>query len=204
MSILRRKTSHLDDAALAELWTNALAEATSVEHPHLEACAECRLRAASFAQWMTDLRTDAIDEATQGLTAERLAAQQAQIFRRLEAAEHPARVITFPKISAADSRPSPVRRWVAAAVAASFVAGLGLGQVLDLRHWSEAPATFPADRVAAGDRATSGMGAVPASATINEELTLLELEEAGTPRYEVLRAYDTFTPRAADFVQASR
>jgi len=41
-------------------------------------------------------------------------------------------------------------------------------------------------------------------ATLNEELTLLELEEAGTPRYEVLRAYDTFTPRAADYVQTPR
>ena len=44
MSILRR-TSHLDDAAFAELWTNALADGTTIaDQPHLQECAECRLR----------------------------------------------------------------------------------------------------------------------------------------------------------------
>jgi hypothetical protein len=196
-------TSHLDDAALAELWTNALADGEPpAEHPHLLACAECRLRFTSFRHWMDDIRMDATLEAEAELTAERLAAQQAQIFRRLEAAERPARVITFPKLRPAAMRPSPVRRWVAAAAAASFIAGVGLGQVLDLRHWSSGPANFPSDRMASN---TAGRGsapvALPAVATLNEEMTLLELEEAATPRYEVLRAYDTFTPRAADFVR---
>ena len=202
MSILRRMTSHLDDAALAELWTNALADGTpDAGHPHLKACAECRLRFTSFSNWMDDIRADAVADAEAGLTAERLAAQQAQITRRLEALERPARVITFPKFAAPGTPRSPVRRWIAAAAAASFVAGVGLGQILDLRHWSSAPSTFPADRVTASAGRGSGPAAVPAMATLNEELTLLELEEAATPQYEVLRAYDTFTPRAADFVQ---
>jgi hypothetical protein len=120
VSIIRRMTSHLDDAALAELWTNALAGgSTPPDHPHLQACAECRVRFTSFSSWMTGIRDDAIAEAELGLTADRLAAQHAQIFRRIEAAERPARVITFPKYSAGDNRPSPVRRWVAAATAAS-------------------------------------------------------------------------------------
>ena len=197
MSILSRMTSHLDDAALAELWTNALADGeTPSVHPHLQACAECRLRYTSFSNWLTDLRLEATEEAEAGLTPERLAAQQAQIFRRLEAAERPARVITFPALPASPARPSPVRRWIAAAAAAGLIAGIGLGQLLDLRQWSGGPSTFPADRIAVN----AGRGAVPAMATINDETTLLELEEAGIPRYEVLRAYDTFTPRAADYV----
>lgn len=198
-------TSHLDDAALAELWTNALADGgTPAGHPHLQECAECRLRATSFANWMSDLRREANDEAECGLTADRLAAQQAQIFRRLEAAERPARVITFPAVPVADAKPSPVRRWMAAAAAASFIAGLGLGAMLDLRHWSSGPATFPSEQVAGNSSRGAGPMAVPAVATLNDEITLLELEEAATPRYEVLRAYDTFTPRAADFVQPPR
>jgi hypothetical protein len=206
VSILSQMTSHLDDAALAELWTNAIADGTApAGHPHLQGCAECRLRYTSFSNWMSDLRTEAIEEAEVGLTPDRLAAQQAQIFRRLEAAERPARVITFPAVPASGARPSPVRRWIAAAAAASFIAGVGLGAMLDLRHWSSGPATFPSEQIAGNNgRGAGGPMAVPALATLNDETTLLELEEAATPQYEVLRAYDTFTPRAADFVQPPR
>jgi hypothetical protein len=193
-------TSHLDDAAFAELWTNALAEGHEVAaHPHLQACAECRIRFASFAQWMADLRADAVAEADEVISAERLTAQQAQIFRRLEATERPARVIAFPKHSDSATRRSPIHRWVAAAAAAGLVAGMALGQIFDLRHKSPAPTS-----VVRTDRAdppsTQGRPAVlPAS--LNEDATLADVEAAANPRYEALRAYDTFTPRAADFVQ---
>jgi hypothetical protein len=202
VSILRRMTSHLDDAAFAEMWTNALAEGHDVTtHPHLQVCAECRVRFASFSQWMTDIRVDAIDEADEQMPAERLAAQQAQIFRRLEAAERPARVIAFPKSSDGAMRRTPVHRWVAAAAAAGLVAGLGLGQMFDLRHWSPSSA-----RVVRSERVEPSTAAVqprPAvlPASLNDEATLADLEAAATPRYEALRAYDTFTPRAADFIQ---
>jgi hypothetical protein len=45
---------------------------------------------------------------------------------------------------------------------------------------------------------------VPAVATVNEDADLEELEAASTPRYEALRAYDNFTPRAADSLQSYR
>jgi hypothetical protein len=202
VSILRRMTSHLDDAAFAELWTNALAEGHDITtHPHLQVCAECRVRFASFSQWMTDIRVDAIDEADEQIPAERLAAQQAQIFRRLEAAERPARVIAFPKSSDGAMRRTPVHRWVAAAAAAGLVAGLGLGQMFDLRHWSPSSA-----RVVRSERVEPATVAaqprpVVLPASLNDEATLADLEAAATPRYEALRAYDTFTPRAADFIQ---
>lgn len=198
-------TSHLDEAAFAELWTNALADGReTAEHPHLQACAECRLRFASFSRWLEDVRLDAVSEADEQITADRLAAQQAQIFRRLEAAERPARVIAFPRASETASRTSPVRRWIAVAAAASFIAGIALGQVLNVRSWSLAPSAVEVRRSAeppAGTPAGRGAAAVPAVATLNDEATLAELEDAATPRYEALRAYDTFTPRAADFVR---
>ena len=59
--------------------------------------------------------------------AERLAVQQAQIARRLEALERPPRVIPFPKAArAVISGHSHVRRWVTVAAAAGlFFAGIG-------------------------------------------------------------------------------
>ncbi|HJR60227.1 MAG TPA: hypothetical protein VJ813_12530 [Vicinamibacterales bacterium] len=195
-------TSHLDDAAFAELWTNALADGTApAANAHLQVCAECRLRFTSFSNWMDDLRLDALADADDALSPERLAAQQAHIFRRLEAAERPARVIAFPKLPAAAMRPSPVRRWIAAAAAAGLITGIGLGQMLDLRILTSGPSTFPADRVTATNPRPGVPAAVPALALLNEEAALVELEEVATPHYEALRAYDTFTPRAADFIQ---
>ena len=201
VSILRRMTSHLDDAAFAELWANALAEGREpADHSHLQACAECRLRFASFSAWMSGIRSDAAEDAAEALSSERLAAQQAVITRRLEALERPARVIAFPKSGDSAMRRSPMRRWVTAAAAAGLIAGMGLGQMLNIRLWSPQPTQVRAGRT---DTASipPARGPVPVVASISDETTLAELEEIATPRYEALRAYDTFTPRAADFVQ---
>jgi hypothetical protein len=195
---------HLDDTTFAELWANALADNTAPDdHAHLRACAECRLRFTSFSNWMEEVRFDAVSDADEAMSGDRLAAQQAQIFRRLEALERPARVIAFPTYQAGMMRPSPIRRWVLASAAAGLLVGVGLGQMLDLRHPSGAPSAFPADRVADVQPrpAAPERDIVPAMALVSDEATLAELEEAATPRYEALRAYDTFTPRAADFVQ---
>lgn len=203
MSILQRQTSHLDDAVFAELWTNALADGTApAGHPHLQGCAECRVRFASFSAWMDDLRTDAADEAHAALPPDRLAAQQAQIFRRLEAAERPARVIAFPNFRSGAMRPSPVRRWIAAAAAAGLITGIGLGQMVNFRQIGGSPSIDPIERRAqAPAPAPRGPVAVPALAVLNEDTVLEELEAYAMPRYEALRAYETFTPRAADFQQ---
>lgn len=203
MSILRRTTSHLDDAAFAELWTNAIADGQApAGHPHLQGCAECRLRLTSFSQWMEEVRTDALADADEELSAERLAAQQAQIFRRLEAAERPARVIAFPKHVEGLTRRSPVRRWIAAAAAAGLIAGIGLGQMLDLRHRTSGTIVSADIQPLPTAPPLSNIVAVPAVAIAGEEATLDEFEAIGTPRYDALRAYDTFTPRAADFLRS--
>lgn len=202
VSIIGRMTSqHLDDAVFAELWTNALAEGAPVAaHPHLRDCAECRLRCASFGTWLQQLRSEAVAEADEAIPAERLAAQQAVILRRLEAAERPARVIAFPKYPLEAPRPASGRRWIAGAAAAGLIAGLGLGQMVDLRHLSSEPTDLPADRVAEARLGAHGSAMVD----VSEEADLQELEAAAVPRYEALRAYDNFTPRAADFVTTSR
>ena len=199
MSILRR-TSHLDDAAFAELWTNALAEGKEpAGEAHLLECAECRVRFASFSNWMEEVRTDALAEANEVLSSERLASQQAQILRRIEAAERPARVIAFPKHAPGSVRHFPIRRWIAGAAAAGLITGVGLGQMLNFRG-NVSPA-FSDRIVDTTPRPQPGPTAVPAIATLSDEATLADFEEIATPRYEALRASDTFTPRAIDFVQ---
>ncbi len=213
MSILNRLTGrHLDDAALAAIWirTGAASEEASASQdatadPHLAECAECHVRFDAFASWMAEIRADARLEADEALPAERLAAQHAVILRRIEASERPARVIAFPKFPAGSAaRATPVRRWIAAAAVAGLLAGVGLGQLMDFRRLGSDPRAFPADRVVQQSRADTTARAVPASVSVSEETLLLELEAAATPRYEALRAYDTLTPRAADFLRTSR
>jgi hypothetical protein len=200
VSILNRSTGrHLDDAALAEVWTNAAADGSGAPRdPHLAGCAECRVRYASFEAWMAGIRSEAIEEADELFTPEKLKTQQAHILRRLEAADHPTRIIAFPKASVPASRPSPFRRWVAGAAAAGLIAGIGLGQMLNIGRI--APVSPPRDFVA---EAPIARGASPAviPASFNEETAMRELDEIAVPRYDALRAYDTFTPRAADYIQ---
>lgn len=141
---------HLDDGALAELWTGRLTQddtaAARSARSHLHACAECRARFDAFTTWLDDVRADALAEAEAALSPERLAAQQAQIARRLEAMDAPARVIAFPKFARPiAAQPSSRNRWIAGASAAGLVVGLGLGQLMNLPDGPAGPsaATVP-------------------------------------------------------------
>jgi hypothetical protein len=196
MSLLDRLrlSGHLNEAALAAIWTDG-----RPGHPHLDACGPCRVRFTELSAWLENLRVDAVTEADQHFSAERLSAQQAQIFRRLEAAERPARVIAFPRFTQPlTGRSSHASRWVAAAAAAGLIIGVGVGQMMDLRHsLTVAPATQA--------RAVSTPGPetrAPRVATLGstrDEAFLSELELSisrdGVPE---LRALDAFTPRAGD------
>jgi hypothetical protein len=123
---------HLDDAAFAEIWADTRAGDTAAAHhaeTHLRACADCRTRYSAFCGWLEGIRTDAIAEADEAFSAERLAIQQALVGRRLEALEHPGRVIAFPRFTRPTAaQPHGRQRWIAAAAAAGLVAGVGLGQ----------------------------------------------------------------------------
>ena len=111
MSLLERLgRGHLSDATLARLWTDEH-EIGSAPHPHLDACAPCRARYDALARWIDGVGDTLRDEADALLKPERLGAQQAQIVRRLEAIDRPARVLAFPNaaravISGHSHRPS--------------------------------------------------------------------------------------------------
>ena len=198
MSLLNRLrlSAHLDDAALAAIWTDG-----RPSHPHLSTCAACRARFAEFSAWLENMRVDAITEADEHFSAERLVAQQAQIFRRLEAAERPARVIAFPKFTQPlTSRSSHASRWIAAAAAAGLIVGVGVGQLMDLRHsLTVSNSAAVQTRVAnppAGVRRDSRVQTISGT---RDEAFLSELDASlSRPAVPELRALDAFTPRAGD------
>jgi hypothetical protein len=148
---------------------------------------------------METLRLDATTEADESFPPERLAIQHAQIFRRLEAAERPARVIAFPRFAQPlTSRTSHASRWIAAAAAAGLIVGVGVGQLMDLRHsLSRAtvesrgtPTTMAAQRL---DPRLSPVNVTRDEAFLSE--LDASLSRAAVPE---LRALDAFTPRASD------
>lgn len=211
MSILNRMIlhRHLDDAALAEIWTAAAASGESAADTHLVECADCAARYDRLCSWLEMVRTEALDEAEAAFPAERLAAQQAHILRRLEAAERPARVIAFPKFAQPLSqRPSIAHRWITVAAAAGLVIGVALGQWMDLRHRFAPKPTRTADVVAVNTTAptSSSEMRIQTASAISDEALLSELETSLTmhPSVGPLRAIDTLTPRSRDYVEQSR
>jgi len=210
---------HLDDNAIAELWSSRTAAGASAygttdsvafepmpldalaqnRTEHVDACSHCRARYEAFAEWLADTRADAISEADEIFSAERLGVQQSQIFRRLEALERPARVIAFPKHS-----PSPVenrrgpQRWIAAAAAAGLIVGLGAGELLDLGSLHR--------RAAAGADAAVTHNVLPSMQTASlssDDMLLYDTEAVSTsPRVEALQALDAMTPRVRDVEQS--
>jgi hypothetical protein len=201
VSILNRLrlTAHLDDAALTGLWTDAWATGVRQQHPHLEGCPACRARLAELSSWLETLRLDATAEADESFSPERLAAQHAQVFRRLEAAERPARVIAFPRFTQPlTSRTSHASRWIAAAAAAGLIVGVGVGQLMDLRHSLSTQSGTQA-RVAPVTMARGVDRRIQPVNVTRDEAFLTELD-ASLSRAAVpeLRAIDAFTPRAGD------
>jgi hypothetical protein len=192
----------LDDAELAAIWTDGATSGVRRPHPHLESCPTCRAHFAELSAWLESVRIDATAEADEHFSPERLVAQHASIFRRLEAAERPARVIAFPRFAQPlTSRTSHASRWIAAAAAAGLIVGVGVGQLMDLRH----PFTpQPAAQATAQARMTTptlpaaGIQLTPIADT-RDEAFLSELD-ASLSRAAVpeLRALDALTPRAGD------
>jgi hypothetical protein len=199
VSLLERLgRGHLSDRQFARLWTS------QETHPHLDACADCRARFAEFDGWLLGVGETLRADADDAFSAERLAVQQAQIARRLEALERPARVIAFPKAArAVISGNSHVRRWVTVAAAASLIAGFGLGQVVPLRT------VIKKQQAAAPSADFNGPKAVviakeltPASPSVNDDE--LFSEAFTTPKVKNLSALDDMTPHARDYVSRSK
>jgi hypothetical protein len=191
VSLLERLgRGHLTDHQFAHLWT------TGETHPHLAACAACRVRFDEFNLWIVGVGDALRDEADEAFPAARLAIQQAQIARRLETLERPTRVIPFPRAArAVISGNSHVRQWVTAAVAASLIAGFGLGQVMPLRNAIDrrvAPQQLTAPQAAKRAEEISN----PATASQNDDELLSDA--FARPRVGDLSALDDMTPHARD------
>jgi hypothetical protein len=196
VSILSRisRQGHLDDADLAAIWSDDESTGDPLgRNPHLAGCADCRARYVDFCAWLTDIRDDAIAEADVAFPGDRLAAQQSQILRRLEAMERPARVIAFPRlnrtVTAAHSRP---QRWVAAAAAAGLIVGIAAGQMLNLRQTFNQSDNFRPVAVH-GSSTPSSMQPVNVA---NDEM--LMYQAATRSDLPALESIDALTPRMRD------
>ena len=199
MSILNAlsRNPHLDDEQIVVVWTaRSVSEPAPQHDAHLAGCSHCRARYDAFSGWMQGLRTDALTEADEQFPPERLAAQQNQIFRRLEALERPARVIAFPRFTrpTAVARRGP-QRWIAAGVAAGLIMGLGAGQLLDFRRSMGRPDILPYRNIQPILGQARG-GIQPIS--LSSEDSFLYDSDAAAPRVEALQALDALTPRVRD------
>lgn len=201
MSLLERLgRGHLDDREFARLWT------TGGGHPHLEGCATCRGRFEEFDRWVMGLGDEFRAEADRAMTAERLSAQQTLIARRLEGLERPARVLAFPKAArAVISGHSHARRWVTVAAAAGLIAGIGLGQIVDLRRGIDparrpdaASHIVPTDTSARRDVGRTGM------ASVADVDLLLNPDALRKPHVNALGALEDLTPHARDLADRPR
>ena len=123
--------SHLTDDQLLEAYVRG-----GDEH-HLPSCRQCQARYDEVVRTLEHVREEAVSEADQAFTAERLHDQRDRILRRIERRDHPAEVLAFPHRSAiqpvSQRLLGPARRWVAAAAAAGLAAGMFLGFALDRR-----------------------------------------------------------------------
>jgi hypothetical protein len=199
VSLLERLgRGHLDDRAFARLWT------TGGGHPHLEGCATCRARFQEFDAWIMGVGDELRAEADDAFPAERLAVQQAQIARRLETLERPARVIAFPRAArAVISGHSHVRRWVTVAAAAGLIAGIGLGQlgqVMPLRSDMQPPSVASAPpQLTRPQTEARAKEFTPVTTALNDDEILSDAFVE--PRVSTLSALDEMTPHARDVVK---
>jgi hypothetical protein len=137
------------------------------------------------------------------LTPERLAAQQAQVMRRLEALERPARVIVFPRFARpVTSTQGRMQRWVAAAAAAGLVIGLAAGQFFDIRRAFTPMRPQPTNQNArlAPAQPPGRVSVVPVSASsVSDETLFFGADPArASEGLSTLRSIDDITPRARD------
>jgi hypothetical protein len=197
VSLLERlRHPHLSDQEFARLWT------AGAGHPHLDVCADCRARSVAFESWLLGVGDTLRAEADEAFPAERLALQQAQVARRLETLERPARVIAFPKAArAVISGNSHVRGWVTVAAAASLIAGFGLGQVIPLRTMMQqqtaaVPARFTGPVAATrANTLTQPAASLRTPSTDDDLLT----DDFASSRVRNLSALDDMTPHARDY-----
>jgi hypothetical protein len=183
------RQGHLSETALAE------ALLTGDRPAHLDRCDLCAERAVEFGRWLDQIKTVGVDAADAAFPPERLAIQQAQILRRLEQLDQPARVIAFPSQYRLEPQFAQGRRvaprWVGIAAAAGLALGVIGGQVTARMTMDDGSATAPTSR--GGLIQTPAGGAIPS-------LLDFDSDETTYP----LNVLDEMTPRQTDVVATSR
>jgi hypothetical protein len=180
------RSGHLSEEALAEVCM------TGTRPAHLDRCDVCADRVRDLGRWLEDVRALALTEADAAFPPERLAAQQAQILRRLEQVDRPARVIAFPAqphYGALEGGAHGIRpAWVGFAAAAGLVLGLVGGQI-SARMTAPRPAPAVATVPVAAPLSAS-VSYDPPSASLND------LDEYDRPSIDSAKALDDMTPHA--------
>lgn len=179
-ALLRR--GHLSDRNLVEAWQSGN------RPPHLDRCEICLTRVVELTRWLDDVRDAAVQEADAAFPPERLAAQQAQIFRRLEHLDHPARLLAFPGSQAAGGNDDGNRHrrlwpaWVAAGVtgvAAGLVLGVFADRVVNLETAKRQAAQVSASEAARmASQSDDEAMLIDADFTRPHVVTLASLDEA--------------------------
>jgi anti-sigma factor RsiW len=189
-----RRSAHLSDDRLIEVWIDRTA--TAAEDAHLSACDECRARRLRLELMFTEISGAAEAEADAAFPDERLAAQRTRILHRIEQDGRPARVIAFPAAGGPEVRPlrtRPAARWIAAAAAAGLAIGLLAGH---LAH--DLPTMGRPSRAAVIAPAAAARPATPrpVNAVLNDEEFLGEIEFAiEGPHLAVLQPLHDLTPQ---------
>jgi hypothetical protein len=178
---------HLSDRAVVDVCM------TGERPAHLDRCDICAARAIDVGRWLDEVRAIGEADVDAVYPAERLAAQQAQIMRRLEQIDQPARVINFPRNMRLDGPADQGRRvspgWVAVAAAAGLVLGVVGTQV---------SSHYLAPRPAATMTAQAVSPSAPTPINLDPEgvarVTAADQEVMGRPHVEGLDAIDQITP----------
>jgi hypothetical protein len=191
-TLLRR--GHLSEDTLVEAWYAGT-------HPaHLDTCDVCAERALEVSRWLEQTRELGIAEADAAFPAERLAAQQSQILRKLEQLDRPAKLLSFPRVTAEMSAPVDLAghghrvssRWIAAAAAAGLILGVIGGR---LSMWQPTPPAAGPVRSAAVQATVPGQRSAEAANAVESADLLLE-SDVSLPQIRELSAIDTLTRRA--------
>jgi len=181
------RAGHLSDRALVGVCM------TGERPAHMDRCDICAERAIALGRWLDDVRALGEADIDAVFPAERLAAQQAQIMRRLEQLDQPARVIAFPRHLRLDGQPEHGHRvspaWVAVAAAAGLILGV-VGSQLSA-HLS----SVPTPKTVTAQIGTAAPGTVVDAAHV-AEMNRIDQENADRQYLGDLSRLDLITPRA--------
>ncbi len=188
-TLLRR--GHLSEDALVAAWYSGVCPA------HLDTCDLCTERALDVSRWLEQTRELGMAEADAAFPAERLAAQQAQILRRLEQLDRPSKLLSFPRVAAAtaghhDFASREHRHfagWILAAAAAGLILGVIGGR---LSTWQP---TAPAVHTSAAATAPRTPKAPDTLRSLDQGADLLLESDPGQPQIRSLSAIDRMTPQ---------